>query len=267
MHTLHTEQSGIAQFITLHRPQQRNAMSLQMVDELLEQLDLAEQNPAVRALVLRGSEGHFSAGADLGDMLQAQQKITDGDNDAFFHLNRRFGELLCRFNSTPLVVIAALEGAVIGGGFGLACVADIAIASDGVKFSLPETRLGLLPAQIAPFVVARIGESQARRLALSGSSVDIDEAWRIGLVHQTVAGPAEMEAAITAQLQAIGRCAPGALAATKRLLLDSAETTNSTGLAALLDRAAHSFSAAVQGNEGAEGTRAFIEKRPAAWQV
>lgn len=267
MHTLRTEQSGIALFVTLQRPQQRNAMSLQMVDELLEQLDIAEQNPGVRALVLRGSEGHFSAGADLGDMLQAQQKITDGDNHAFFQLNRRFGELLCRFNNTPLVVIAALEGAVMGGGFGLACVADIAIASDSVKFSLPETRLGLLPAQIAPFVVARIGASQARRLALTGSSLDINEAWRIGLVHQTAVGPAELEAAITAQLQAIGRCAPGALAATKQLLLDSVEAANQTELAALLDRAARSFSAAVQGSEGAEGTRAFIEKRPAAWQA
>ena len=267
MHTLHTEQSGIAQFITLQRPQQRNAMSLQMLDELLEQLDIAEENPAVRALVLRGSGGHFSAGADLGDMLQAQQKVSDGDSDAFFHLNRRFGELLCRFNSTPLVVIAALEGAVMGGGFGLACVADIAIASDSVKFSLPETRLGLLPAQIAPFVVARIGQSQARRLALSGSSVDATEAGRIGLVHQTVAGPGELEAAVTDQLKAIGRCAPGALAATKQLLLDSTEAPSTAGLAALLDRAAHSFSAAVQGSEGTEGTRAFIEKRPAEWQV
>ncbi|MFC6979319.1 enoyl-CoA hydratase/isomerase family protein [Microbulbifer taiwanensis] len=150
MQTLVTETRGIAQLITLNKPRQHNAISLQMVDELLRQLDEAERDPALRALVLRGAGGNFCAGGDIGDMLAARQSAADGDSHAFFQLNRRFGELLQKFNHSRLVVIALLEGAVMGGGFGLACIADIAIATADTKFSLPETRLGLPPAQIAP---------------------------------------------------------------------------------------------------------------------
>nr|WP_255774500.1 enoyl-CoA hydratase-related protein [Microbulbifer zhoushanensis] len=257
---------GHAVFLTLNRPDQRNALSLQMVGGLLAQLEQAEQDPAIRALVLRGSGENFSAGADVTDLLAAQQRVEAGDSDAFATMNRRFGELLQRFECSPLVTIAALEGAIMGGGLGLACVADIAIASETARFSLPETRLGLLPAQVAPFIVARIGSSQTRRLALAGASIGAGEALRIGLVHASVKDARELDTAVAQQLAAVGRCAPDALAATKRLLLDSSPVPLAGDLDQLLDHAARQFSDAVQGHEGREGTRAFIEKRPPEWQ-
>ncbi|WP_346836542.1 enoyl-CoA hydratase-related protein [Microbulbifer sp. SAOS-129_SWC] len=264
MQTLLIEDRGHARCITLNRPQQRNAMSLQMVEELLQQLEAAETDRNLRALVLRGSGGHFCAGGDIADMLSAQQRAADGDSDAFYNMNRRFGELLCRFNDTHLVVIAALEGAVMGGGFGLACIADLCLAAHSARFSLPETRLGLPPAQIAPFVAARLGQFQARRLALGGRAIDAAEAARIGLVHQLADNSADLETALDEQLQAIRACAPAALATTKQLLRNTATASDRESLSSLLDSAARDFARAIAG-EGREGAQAFIEKRPPDW--
>ncbi|WP_193164483.1 enoyl-CoA hydratase/isomerase family protein [Microbulbifer hainanensis] len=265
METLIVEQQGSARLLTLNRPQQRNAMNLQMVEDLLQQLATAEADEQIRALVLRGSSGHFCAGGDIADMLTAQQRAADGDSDAFYRMNRHFGELLSRFNQTNLVVVAALEGAVMGGGFGLACIADICLAAQGARFALPETRLGLPPAQIAPFVATRLGQFQARRLALSGVTIDTEEAARIGLVHAIAESGEALTDSVNQQLQAIHACAPNALATTKQLLRDSAGLRDS-GLEALLDSAARQFADAMQRGEGREGARAFIEKRPAEWQ-
>lgn len=268
MQTLIVEDRGHARCITLNRPQQRNAMSLQMVEELLQQLEAAEAaaetDKNLRALVLRGSGGHFCAGGDIADMLDAQQRAADGDREAFYSMNRRFGELLCRFNDTHLVVVAALEGAVMGGGFGLACIADLCLAADSARFSLPETRLGLPPAQIAPFVAARLGQFQARRLALGGRAIDAAEAARIGLVHQLADSSAALETLLDEQLRAIRACAPAALATTKQLLRDTARASDSESLNGLLDSAAHNFARAIAG-EGREGMQAFIEKRQPDW--
>ncbi|MFA0812865.1 enoyl-CoA hydratase/isomerase family protein [Microbulbifer epialgicus] len=264
MQTIIDETIGIASHLTLNQPQQRNAISLQMVDELLQKLAEAEEDPQVRAIVLRGAEHNFCAGGNIANMLNAQQ--SDGGSDAYFHINRRFGELMERFNRTPLVVIAVLEGAVMGGGFGLACSADIAIADHSCRFALPETRLGLPPAQIAPFVVARVGLSQARRLALSGAKVNAQQALEIGLIHQLLDGPEALEGALQEHLGAINACAPGALATTKQILLDAAQVTDETALGQLLDGAARQFSRAIQGHEGREGARAFLEKRSPEWQ-
>lgn len=266
MPTLLTEKRGIALSITLNRPQQRNAISLQMIEQLLLQLHSAEQDPGIRALLLRGAGGNFCAGGDIGDMQAAQRSAAGGDSDAIYRLNRRFGELLYRFNNTRLVVVAALEGAVMGGGLGLACVADIAIADANTKFSLPETRLGLPPAQIAPFVVARIGLSQARRLALSSMPVDAREALQIGLVHRLAASTAELDDELENQLQAIRACAPKALASTKRLLWQSAQLSSDEQLQQLLDSAARQFADAIVSGEGREGACAFVQKRQPEWQ-
>ncbi|MCO1334255.1 enoyl-CoA hydratase/isomerase family protein [Microbulbifer sp. OS29] len=266
MQTVIDKTIGITRHLTLNRPKQRNAISLQMVDELLQKLSEAEEDQQVRALVLRGAEHNFCAGGDIVDMLNAQQGASDGENNAFFHLNRRFGELMQRFNRTPLVVIAVLEGAVMGGGFGLACSADITIADHSCRFALPETRLGIPPAQIAPFVVARVGLSQARRLALSGVKVKAQQALEIGLIHQLLDDTEALEGALQEHLTAINACAPGALAITKQILMDAARVSDENALGQLLDGAAKQFSRAIQGHEGREGARAFLEKRSPEWQ-
>ncbi|MGC5701041.1 enoyl-CoA hydratase/isomerase family protein [Pseudomonas sp. NFXW11] len=243
--------------ITLNRPDSRNAMSLQMVAELRTVLATVQERRSVRALVLRGADGHFCAGGDLKDMAGARAH----GSSAYRELNRAFGALLEEAQQVPQVLICVLQGAVLGGGFGLACVSDIAIAEHSAQFGMPETSLGLLPAQIAPFVVQRIGLTQARRLALSAARFDAVEAQRLGLVHFAEADPRALEERLEQQLSQVLRCAPGANAATKALLLASVDQP----LGALLDQAAEDFAQAVTGAEGLEGTLAFVQKRKPAW--
>ncbi|UFQ96132.1 isohexenylglutaconyl-CoA hydratase [Pseudomonas wenzhouensis] len=243
--------------VTLNRPDSRNAMSLAMVGELRATLEAVRHDPNVRALVLRGADGHFCAGGDIKDMAGARAK----GGDAYRELNRAFGALLEEAQAAPQVLVAVLEGAVLGGGFGLACVSDVAIAASGAKFGLPETTLGILPAQIAPFVVHRIGLTQARRLALTAARFDGAEALRLGLVHYCEDGDAALQQRLDETLEQIRQCAPQANAQTKALLLAS----EGEALGPLLDRAAEQFAAAVTGAEGVEGTMAFVQKRKPKW--
>jgi isohexenylglutaconyl-CoA hydratase len=242
--------------VTLNRPDSRNAMSLAMVNELRAVLESVRHNAEVRALVLRGAAGHFCAGGDIKDMAGARAKGAD----AYRELNRAFGAMLEEFQNAPQVVLAVLEGAVLGGGFGLACISDIAIAAESCKFGLPETSLGILPAQIAPFVVKRVGLTQARRLALTAARFDGLEALRLGLVHYCEASN-NLETRLAEVLDQVRKCAPGANAQTKALLL----ATETESLSSLLDHAAGQFAEAVLGSEGAEGTMAFVQKRTPKW--
>lgn len=255
--TLLLEQAGGVLHITLNRPDSRNAMSLAMVEELRAVLAAVRGDTHVRALVLRGAGGHFCAGGDIKDMASARA----AGSDAYRDLNRAFGSLLEVAQAQPQPLVAVLEGAVLGGGFGLACVSDIAITLADAQFGLPETSLGILPAQIAPFVVKRIGLTHARRLALTAARFDGREALRLGLVHFAEADGAALEQRLAQNLEQIRRCAPGANAHTKALLL----ATENEPLGTLLDSAAEQFAAAVTGPEGAEGTMAFVQKRKPIW--
>lgn len=257
--TLLLELAGGVLHITLNRPQQRNAMSLTMVGELRTVLASARQHRDIRTLVLRGAAGHFCAGGDIKDMASARS----AGQAAYRELNRAFGSLLEEAQHTPQVLVAVLEGAVLGGGFGLACVSDVAIARQDAQFGLPETTLGILPAQIAPFVAKRIGLTQARRLALTAARFDGAEAVRLGLVHFAEADEQALERRLADSLAQIHRCAPQANAQTKALLLASEREP----LGPLLDGAAEQFAAAVTGAEGTEGTLAFVQKRAPSWAV
>ena len=250
--------------ITLNRPEARNAMSLAMVNELMDVFDWLENDAAgaeVRALVLRGADGHFCAGGDIKDMAGARQQAAEGDPEAFLRLNRRFGEMISTANRLPQVLITVLEGAVMGGGFGLACVSDVAIAAGDAKFGLPETGLGVIPAQIAPFVVQRIGLTRARRIALTGQRFDGHHALALGVVHEVSDSPAELEKKLAEVLDQVRRCAPNATRATKQLVLDVGHVP----MHELLDRAAGEFADAVASDEGQEGTLAFVQKRLPKW--
>lgn len=269
------QQRGAVLQVTLNRPELRNAMSLQMVAELRQVLAAAEstagQPGAVRVLVLRGAGGHFCAGGDLKDMAAARMRAlqasktdlaTDPAADPMAQVNAEFGALCVAYAQTPLAVVAVLEGTVMGGGLGLACVADVAIASDTASFRLPETALGVVPAQIAPFLVERLGYSQAKRLAVTGGRLDAGAALRIGLVH-TLADTADLSTALDQVLADILACAPGALAATKALMAQARWSEPQ----ALVAQAAALFSRAAQGPEGGEGMSAFIQKRKPHWAL
>ncbi len=257
--TLATRRSGAVLHITLNRPELRNAMSLRMVAELRAALVGAEAERVIRVVVLRGAGGHFCAGADLKDMAAARMQASQAP-DAMAQANAQFGELCVAFANTPLALVAVLEGSVMGGGFGLACVADVALACDSAVFRLPETGLGLVPAQIAPFLVERLGYSQAKRLAVTGGRIGAADALSIGLVH-AVHTPDQIDAALARVLTDILACAPGALAATKALIAKA----RLTAPADLVPDAAQVFSSAAQGAEGVEGITAFMQKRKPNW--
>jgi isohexenylglutaconyl-CoA hydratase len=255
--------------VTLNRPEARNAMTMAMVRELKTVLADAQAAGGVRVIVLRGAGGHFCAGADLKDMASAQARASQSDDlrrsplpapDPLAEVNARFGELCVAYASTGIAVVAALEGTVMGGGFGLACVADVAIAADTVSFRLPETSIGMVPAQIAPFLIERLGYSEAKRLAVTAGRIDAQQALALRLVHE-VCAPEALEATVQRQLDAILLCAPGAVASTKALLAQARFMPAS----AMVATAAQAFSRAAQSHEGSEGTTAFLQKRKAKW--
>jgi len=247
--------------VVLDRPAARNAMSLRMVDELVAVLRRAEAAGDVRAIVLRGAGGHFCAGADLQDMALARQRELAGESEAIAAVNARFGALCGAFARTGIATVAVLEGTVMGGGLGLACVVDVALAGQGAQLRLPETSLGVVPAQIAAFLVERVGASQARRLAVTGGKLDAAQALAIGLVHEVHVDGSALDAALAATIAQILRCAPGAIAATKALMARALHTPS----ADLVEDAARLFARAARGPEGVEGMSAFLQKRAPAW--
>lgn len=269
--TLALAQQGPVLHVTLNRPEVRNAMSLLMVAELRLALAEAEASAgsgnAVRVVVLRGNGGHFCTGADVKDMAAARmQTIQTSDasdgSDAMVEANARFGELCSAYARTPLALVAVLEGTVMGGGVGLACVADVALASDTALFRLPETSVGVVPAQIAPFLVERLGYSQAKRLAVTGGKLDAATALQIGLVH-TVASADAIDGALHAVLHDILACAPQALAATKALM----SRARHHDAQQLVTEAARVFSVSAASAEALEGIAAFMQKRKPKWAV
>lgn len=243
--------------ITLNRPESRNAMNLTMLEELHALLAALAKDQSLRAIVLRGSGGHFCAGGDVKDMAAARTRDRQGQAE----INRRFGRLLEDAERQPQVLITLLEGAVLGGGLGLAAISDIALCMEDCRFGMPETSLGVIPAQIAPFVVKRIGLTQARRLALTAARFGGGEALRLGLVHYSEPTSADLESRLEAVLDEVLRCAPAANRQTKALLL----ATSTQPLDRVLDQAADLFAEAVTGKEAAEGTLAFVHKRKPDW--
>ncbi|MEX2497895.1 MAG: enoyl-CoA hydratase/isomerase family protein [Wenzhouxiangellaceae bacterium] len=262
METLKTELKNNCLHLMLDRPQTRNAMSRLMVDELEQVVAAAATDESVRVLVLRGASGHFCAGADIADMAAARAEA-GADPDALAAINRGFGRLISALDACPKTVIAVLEGAVLGGGLGLACACDVVIVHADARLGLPETTLGLPPAQILPFVVARIGLSQARRLALTGARIRGREAFDLGMAHLLCEDAETLEKTLAETIAAALGCAPRAATQTKALLL----ATRDTGTEALLDRGAKAFAEAAFGDEAMEGMRAFAQKRAPEWNL
>jgi len=253
-----TRRAGSVLHLTLHRPQRRNAMNRPMVEAILSAFTALD--PAVRVVVLRGEGGHFCAGGDIAEMAGTLGQQPGAGGDPLAALNRRFGVMLQAVESSHAAVIAVCEGGVMGGGFGLACVADVTLAVDGARFRLPETGLGITPAQIAPFVVRRLGLSQARRLAVTGKQLDAAAAVALGLAHERVAAD-RAEDALAETVAAILKCEPSAVAATKALMLRAAPLE----LSALLDQAAAEFAALARGPAAMGGFQAFLQRKAPPW--
>lgn len=260
---VHIEHRGAFVFATLDAPATRNALSDAMVAGLGEAIVLAESQAALRALVIRGAGGSFCAGGDFGRFreLMAAAPPVDGI-DPIASFNRGFGALLERLHASPVATIAVVEGAAMGGGVGLAAACDFVLAESAAQFGMPEVTLGLPPAQIAPFVAARLGQGAALRLLLTGKRLSAAQALACGLADEVHAGTA-LDARLTALLTELGRAEPAALRATKAILRNH----ETEPLGATLDFAALAFAAALRSGTAAEGLAAMAAKRPAAWVV
>src|SRR5690606_5424598 len=171
-----------------------------------------------RLVVLTGAPGAFCAGGSLGGFASAVgQPLQPGESDPLLVVNRGFGDVLHALCALPQLLVCAVDGAAMGGGFGLVCCADHVIATERSSFATPEVVLGLPPAQIAPFVWQRLGDAAARQCLLQGCSYRAEDARALGLVDEVVADDA-LSAAVNQRIQAMKRVAPGAVASTKRLL-------------------------------------------------
>ena len=261
LHLSHDDASGILR-VTLNRPDARNALTVEMLAELIALFEHLKTRSDLRVVLMRGNGGHFCAGADLkGVFGDAQKPVVAGEKDPVITMNRAFGEMLRVAEAIPQVLITVLEGGVLGGGFGLACVSDIALAHQATKFGMPETSRGLPPAQIAPFVVHRIGLTQARRLCLTSAQFNGDAALRYGLVHEVFADEAALNTLLADTLNQVLRCGPAANARTKQILLSVGQLDPD----AVLDSAAAHFAACVRSPEAPEGIGAFLQKRAPNW--
>lgn len=260
--TLALAPQGGVLHVVFNRPEARNAMSPQMLADLEALFDAIRDDRSVRAVVLRGAGGWFCAGADLKNMLGSVAKPpAPGQADPLVAVNRAFGTMLRKVESAPQVVIAVCEGAALAGGMGLVCVSDIALAHVDCKFGVPETARGLPPAQIAPFLVQRMGLTTVRRLALTGAQFKGAEALRYGLVHETFLTEEELAAKLSATLDQVRGCAPNANALTKAILLNVGRLDPD----AVLDDAAQKFATCARSPEAAEGITAFMQKRKPKW--
>jgi isohexenylglutaconyl-CoA hydratase len=256
---------GAFVFATLDAPATRNALSDAMVNGLIDAITQAESQPSCRALVIRGAGGSFCAGGDFSRFraLMATEAPAEGIDpslDPIASFNRAFGALLERLHASAVATIAVVEGAAIGGGAGLAAACDFVLAASSAQFGMPEVTLGLPPAQIAPFVAARLGNGPALRLMLTGRRIDAAQALACGLADE-VAPPEAIGDRLQALLAELGRAEPRVLRATKAIL-----QRHATGpLGTTLDFAALQFAAALRSGTAAEGLAALAAKRPAAW--
>ena len=258
---LSVQQTGRRLTLTLDDARRQNALSVEMIESIDHALEGAPHDLA--ALVIQGANGVFSAGADLKSLAEALAKpLASGETDALQTLNAAGGRFFARFAALPFMTIAVVDGAAVGGGMGLAAASDVVIATPRARFALTETSLGIPPAQIAPYLVHRLGEHVARRLAMTGARIEGREAETLGLADFYCGSDAERDAKLEALLQSVEHCASCANAETKRLF----SLTRSTTPEAYIDAAAKSFAEALRGPEGREGIAAFLAKRAPTWR-
>jgi len=256
-----TERDGAVEHVTLNRPDVRNALNEALIAELaVWAAAVTEQarRGEVRAAVLGGAGAAFCAGADVAWMAKSVDYTEDENMRDALALSRTFGAL----NALPIPLIGRVQGGAIGGGAGLAAVCDVVVADDRALFGFTEVKLGIVPAVISPFVLAKIGRSAARELFLTGMRFSAARARELGLVHAVVPEQ-DLDATVGRYLGEVLSAAPGAIAAAKALVADvwgqSVEDARATTATAIATRRVSA--------EGQEGLRAFLQKRKASWSL
>ena len=253
---LDVRRDGGVEYLTLNRPDVRNAFNDGVITELTWWADSVAADRGVRVVVLAGAGPTFCAGADLEWMrrmagFSLQENLDDASDMARMFLT---------LDRLPVPLVGRVQGAALGGGAGLAAICDIVVASDTAVFGFTEVRLGLIPAVIAPFVLGKIGRSAARELFLTGARFSAERARALGLVHAVVP-EADLDGAVTAFVAELLAGAPGAIAAAKHLIAECSKRS-ATDAATLCSEAIAQRRASP---EGQEGIKAFLEKRSPNW--
>ena len=257
MSTLLVSHGGPVVTVVLNRPQVRNAFNEELIGELTAWA--ASPLPAgVRVAVLRGEGSHFCGGADLAWMSRMAGYSQDENVRDALAMATMFQAL----DTLPVPLIGRIHGAALGGGAGLAAVCDIVVAAEDAAFGFTEAKLGILPAVISPFVVAKIGQSAARELFLTAARFTAARAREIGLVHAVVP-PSEVDAAAEGYVRELLSSAPEAVSAAKALI---ARVAGQSAMS-VADHSAAIIARHRAGAEGQAGMRAFLEKRPAPWVI
>lgn len=250
------ERQGPVARLWFNRPEAHNALSPELGAALVETLGRLWDDDAVRVLVLGGRGPSFCAGADIGAMkASANASYDDNLSEA-----TRLGAMFAALADFPKPVVARLHGGVYGGGVGLACGCDIAVASDDAKFGLTEVRLGILPGLISPYVLRRLGDRAARELMLTGERFGAERARELGVVHHMVPA-AELDARVDERVAELLKGAPQAQGAIKQLLVRWADLPWEEYRRSLPETLASVRS----GDEAQDGLAAFLEKRKPRW--
>ncbi len=243
--------------VTLNRPDVHNAFDPEMVKALTGTLHRIAKDKSIRAVVIAGAGKSFCAGADIAHMRQSAH-FTKAQNYKGASESARMFHALYTLNKPT---VAAVHGAVRGGGCGIVAACDIAIATRTATFRLSEVKIGVIPAMISPYVIGAIGERQARRYMLSGEEFDAAEAWRIGLVHDIVEVE-ELTARVGAMLGQLYSSGPQAVHAIKQLIPKSAHSLIGPGIVTATAKLIAKIRATP---EAQEGLSAFLEKRKPSW--
>lgn len=246
--------------IWFNRPENRNALSQELTGELKAVLHAVRDDRTVRGITLRGKGGVFCAGGDLKGFRSNYQGGEQTVDDVAAS-SKAGGQMFDLVNEMPQVVVILVEGAAMAGGLGMVCTADVVAVTKDAKFAMTETTLGIPPAQIAPFVAQRLGLRTARRLMVTAARFDGTEAGRLGLADFVVDDAAGLDAVEADIRKQVMRCAPGANAVTKGIVL----ATRHLDREAMLDFAARGFAGCMLSEEGREGVASFLEKRRPAW--
>jgi len=244
--------------LALSNPDKHNILTPEAIAGLTEAAATLGADPKVRVVVLRASGKSFCAGGDLAWMQMAMA----ADGPTRNAEARKLATMLQALNVMPKPLIGRIQGQAYGGGVGMMSVCDVAIGVTGARFGLTETKLGVIPATIAPYVIARMGEAKARRVFMSSRLFEADEALALDLLAKVVA-PEDLDAAIEVEVAAYLKCAPGAVADAKALARNLGPVIDD----AVIEMTVQSLVDRWGGAEIQEGISAFFEKRKAAWVV
>jgi methylglutaconyl-CoA hydratase len=244
--------------LTLDRPEKHNSLSATMIDELTQAAEELAADDRVRAVVLTGAGASFCAGGDLGWMREQMA----ADRETRMTEARKLALMLRALNELPKPLIGRVQGQAFGGGIGMMSVCDTVIAVDSAKFGLTEVRLGLIPATISPYVLARMGEGKARRVFMSARIFGAEEARDLDLVAKVVSAE-DLDAAVEKEIRPYLSAAPAAVAASKAL----ARSLGTPITNAVIDGTIRRLADTWETPEAAEGIAAFFDKREADWVV